>query len=555
MNNDDIYFNAMMDKSFLDKENTMRKTIRNVIKKKWGIDYRGNYESQNSFERSLDNQINSFMNSFFKENSPFKEFDLNRLNIAQFCNLTLTFLKVKTNDRKFYSNLKKKSTLVDPKVLYREYRSYFPDSITQVWVNNNAYLPQYDNEWYNCEIKYLLSYISRVTGLFLQFNSKSYKKVIIELKRLSDDFYNNILNLSSDYYGLYVKFVDTLVTSSINYIVYVEKDLFSFQLLKNNPSNFKETYDKYLLNMRKYMQNLINGCEEIQKKVNNQIDFMSHCLSENISTEYLLDYLIYLDKKAEYYEGKRIRDQLENEIEAYDKMQSEDPKEDIKCFDSFEKVKKIKKYNKEFFDKKKDSCDFDDIRKGIKLSFTIIGNTRNFNKNISVLLRLKDFAQNEYNNFFSDKSIIYYLYHELFIINSKSPLTRRKARGIVLDVLKIIDDNKYILGASGNELTISPETEQKRRRIFQNFRFLDCCYIRGMMSYNSLSHVYGEFSRVINIMCDTILRVYLVGNNSLKLELLREIAESYIYLLRDSENKTESETHNRNELKHLKDYY
>ena len=75
------------------------------------------------------------------------------------------------------------------------------------------------------------------------------------------------------------------------------------------------------------------------------------------------------------------------------------------------------------------------------------------------------------------------------------------------------------------------------------------------MSYNSLSHVYGEFSRVINIMCDTILRVYLVGNNSLKLELLREIAESYIYLLRDSENKTESETHNRNELKHLKDYY
>ena len=125
-----------------------------------------------------------------------KEFDLNRLNIAQFCNLTLTFLKVKTNDRKFYSNLKKKSTLVDPKVLYREYRSYFPDSITQVWVNNNAYLPQYDNEWYNCEIKYLLSYISRVTGLFLQFDSKSYKKVIFELKRLSDDFYNDILNLS-----------------------------------------------------------------------------------------------------------------------------------------------------------------------------------------------------------------------------------------------------------------------------------------------------------------------------------------------------------------------
>jgi len=184
-----------------------------MAQKKWGIDYRGNYESQNSFERSLDNQINSFMNSFFKENSPFKEFDLNRLNIAQFCNLTLTFLKVKTNDRKFYSNLKKKSTLVDPKVLYREYRSYFPDSITQVWVNNNAYLPQYDNEWYNCEIKYLLSYISRVTGLFLQFDSKSYKKVIFELKRLSDDFYNNILNLSSDYYGLYVKFVDTLVTS------------------------------------------------------------------------------------------------------------------------------------------------------------------------------------------------------------------------------------------------------------------------------------------------------------------------------------------------------
>ncbi|MEE3325285.1 MAG: hypothetical protein VZR33_08125 [Methanosphaera sp.] len=516
-----------------------------------------------SDKKSLNNNIDRIMSFFIDDESPFKSFDLNRITVNDFCNFVLALRKKIKSDRRFYYNIEQSNFISDFSDIYK----YFVDYSSKFKVIENIIYTSIEellglsNSWesdtsesedcFTFEFGNYSKYFNKAIECFNTFSRNNYK-VIDELKKLPTAFHDkmimdsvNIAIIGGDdikflfQLNLYTKFVYGIVILSIFYIVNVGNTP-SFNMDTRKIDDYKRMVRENKPLVCEYLKRLKKGCEEMLEMVKKEEGTIA-----DRGDKYIRNYLFWLSKKQIFDCGKKIRDQLSEEIEC---ELSDNTKNGQNYFDNFNGCEQIvEKYNK-----KRQKIDNGIIQTWILREInTLNTNTRDYDERIEALNTLFEFSTKKCRNYYvlDNISFIRYTFAEIYEIKSESPITKHNAKSIITKGNNNFSvSNEYIPD-------VDKEYFDKLSVYSCDAMFLDCCILRGIMTTNSKAYAFKYFSEIIDTVCETILSIINIDGDAQKLILLNKIADGYISLLHNIAVETEDDFLNEGQKKVLSDKF
>ena len=261
-------------------------------------------------------------------------------------------------------------------------------------------------------------YFNKAIECFNTFSRNNYK-VIDELKKLPTAFHDkmimdsvNIAIIGGDdikflfQLNLYTKFVYGIVILSIFYIVNVGNTP-SFNIDIGKIDDYKRMVRENKPLVCEYLKRLKKGCEEMLEMVKKEEGTIA-----DRGDKYIRNYLFWLSKKQIFDCGKKIRDQLSEEIEC---ELSDNTKNGQNYFDNFNGCEQIvEKYNK-----KRQKIDNGIIQTWILREInTLNTNTRDYDERIEALNTLFEFSTKKCRNYYvlDNISFIRYTFAEIYEI-------------------------------------------------------------------------------------------------------------------------------------------
>ena len=495
------------------KQESERIRLKNLIREKLGETEISKSILEMDKNRSTNKQIDNFIQYCSEENSPFKPF-LEMMDEKQFCELAINFLTRDGKERLLYDNLTNLNSATDFKNLL------FKLSPAEMQIDD--IFSKYPVIQKLTSINFI-GYMDEITQEYLHiFKSISFTyEDVLDLLDINDECFSRYVKLDSycEENGMrlksafflegYMEFVAHIVLSTF-FVLSVHSSLMSYKVIDSYNDEIKIKQQKVQKELKQKMDILLIGMEDIKKFTKSEI------LKRNLN--YVKDDQI-LQKIAYHFQRKTRYQELNKHMEILSQEIEKSPEKFDAVSVNLELSKKQEKYIK-----KAPNLTTKDMACLMRSIFTEGKPDAKFGDKFERLAELLIFARDIACNHFTNPYLVPAIYREIYIIKSKSPILNVQANNIVSNLISSKENYKI-------ENYINSNGFINKMKIYQEFRFLDCCFLRGYMSLMNLSHIYDSYRQLLCKIWDIILDVYQVADEFKAIELLYNISEKYIKLL------------------------